>query len=520
MSWLIGPPVRTQVPQPAVKERSRPSAGQCFVEDRSGELCGGLVASAKDAGGLGIVEPVGGGSVFGARRPRGDVLAAILRYEREGVTSPILEALLEQRSGGGPEAVRLAADRLLREHARWALDLDQPATALVQAAGSERDRRLFRSWSLHPDGRTFEELATEEGVPRRQVNKLVRRAELRVREGLATSPAPLPWVVSTLRTRLGTVATQRQVASELDRLAARKPFVRELVTWLAGPYLPVPNRPGWVATQPKELVARTAAGLASDGGVRRLVDVETELADLGVRPDHLAAWLRASSATVVHDVAVSTSGPLADVVLRILDAHGSARSREEIAADLAAAGRTPEPPVLESALRERRFTHTSDGAVSLVEWEQSPAGTSTGAGRRGPTVGNARVKVHTPCDQAEQERLWLWVRVDGDVLRGSEASVPVALAEGLGLAPLTRRAFSSRWGPVTLSYDTLQATRGPVRAVALATGAKVVDTLLLGFRKTGDLEIEVRCSSGRTGAMDDAAEKALIFPEIVSGGTP
>jgi hypothetical protein len=85
-----------------------------------------------------------------------------------------------------------------------------------------------------------------------------------------------------------------------------------------------------------------------------------------------------------------------------------------------------------------------------------------------------------------------------------------------------------------LSYDTLQATRGPVRAVALATGAKVDDTLLLGFRPTGDLEIEVRRSSGRTGAMDDAAEKALIFPEIasivpevvsifpeiVSGGTP
>ena len=512
--------MRTQVPQPAVKERSRPSAGQCFVEDRSGELCGGLVASAKDAGGLGIVEPVGGGSVFGGRRPRGDDLAAILRYEREGVTSPILEALLEQRSGGGPEAVRLAADRLLREHARWALDLDQPATALVQAAGSERDRRLFRSWSLHPDGRTFEELATEEGVPRRQVNKLVRRAELRVREGLATSPAPLPWVVSTLRTRLGTLATQRQVASELDRLAARKPFVRELVTWLAGPYLPVPNRPGWVATQPKELVARTAAGLASDGGVRRLVDVETELADLGVRPDHFAAWLQASSATVVHDVVVSTSGPLADVVLRILDAHGAARSREEIAADLAAAGRTTEAPVLESALRARGFTHSSDGAVSLVEWGRSRAGTSTGAGRPSPTVGKARVRVHTPCDQAEQERLWLWVRVDGDVLRGSEASVPVALVEGLGLAPLTRRTFSSRWGPVTLSYDTLQATRGPVRAVALATGAKVDDTLLLGFRATGDLEIEVRRGSGRTGALDDAAEKALIFPEIVSGGTP
>ena len=66
---------------------------------------------------------------------------------------------------------------------------------------------------LRPDGRTFEKLAIEESVPRRHVNNLVRRAELRVREGLATSSAPLPWVVSTLRTRLGTAATQRQVAS-------------------------------------------------------------------------------------------------------------------------------------------------------------------------------------------------------------------------------------------------------------------------------------------------------------------
>ena len=187
------------------------------------------MASASDAGRLAIVEPVGGGPLVGAQGPRRDDLAAILRYERRYAASPILEALLEQRSGGGPEAVRLAADRLLREHARWALDLDKPAAALVQVAGTERDRRLFRSWSLHPDGRTFEELATEEGVPRRQVNKLVRRAESRVREGLATSPAPLPWVVSTLRTRLGTAATQRQVASELDRLAAGKPLVRELV---------------------------------------------------------------------------------------------------------------------------------------------------------------------------------------------------------------------------------------------------------------------------------------------------
>jgi hypothetical protein len=55
--------------------------------------------------------------------------------------------------------------------------------------------------------------------------------------------------------------------------------------------------------------------------------------------------------------------------------------------------------------------------------------------------------------------------------------------------------------------------------VALATGARVDDTLLLGFRTTGSLDVEVRRGSGQVGALNGNATAVANFAEIVSGGT-
>ena len=265
-----------------------------------------------------------------------------------------------------------------------------------------------------------------------------------------TAPAPLPWAVSTLRTRLGAATTMDDVVTELAKLGAARSPEAELVAWLAGPYLPVPGHPGWVSTQPKQLMERTAACLAADGGVRRLVDLEAELADLGVHVDHLVPWLHASAATVVHDVVVSIDGPLVDVVERLLDAHGAARTAEQITADLTSCGRAVEPAVLASALRAHRFSCSAEGAVSLVGW---PNQTRPVEARKLTTKAPGRSPEAKPLcsprhDPGHPEEFWLWVRVDPAVLRGSEAAVPVALVEGLGLAPLTRRTFSSRSGQV------------------------------------------------------------------------
>ncbi|MGH9069111.1 MAG: hypothetical protein ACRD0J_16735, partial [Acidimicrobiales bacterium] len=98
------------------------------------------------------------------------------------------------------------------------------------------------------------------------------------------------------------------------------------------------------------------------------------------------------------------------------------------------------------------------------------------------------------------ERVWLWVRVDREVLRGADAGIPEATAELVGLATDKRRTFSSRYGPVTLAHDRGSASRGSVRAVALAAGAGEGDTLLLGFSTGGDVAVEVHRPSTPPGS--------------------
>jgi hypothetical protein len=293
-------------------------------------------------------------------------------------------------------------------------------------------------------------------------------------------------------------------------------------------------------------MTRTTSCLGADGGVRRLVDVEAELADVGIRTDQLVPWLLACGGAVVHDLAVLVSGPLAEVVERLLDAHGSARTAGQIAADLASGGRAVDEAMLASVLGNRRFARAADGAVGLASWSDK-ARRAVGGGPRSrprprlqrPTT-RATDRVGVPAGEAPggPERLWLWVRVDSEVLRGSEAAVPVALVEGLGLAPLTRRTFSSRWGPVTLAHEH-QPTRGSVRAVALAAGARRGDTLLLGFSAAGDVAVEVRHGAQSELAQSDLAQSdlaqsdlaseisppdmtsrsAVIFAELATGGT-
>jgi hypothetical protein len=454
---------------------------------------------------------------------RGGELAFILESEQDGGSAPLLEALLELRSGDGSPAVRDASDRLVRQHAPWALDLDALGRELIKAAGTQRDQRLFRWWSLDPEPVPFVDLAAREGIPRRQVNKLVRRAESRVRQALTMAPAPLPWVVSALRSRLGAVAPAEQLSAELDRLGAPEPPIGELLVWLAGPYLPLKERPAWLSRIKVPVASRTSACLNEDGGVRRLAEVRAELADVEISARNLQPWLEANGAVLVHDLAVSTKGPLADVVERLLDAHGEARTPEDIRGEIAAGGRQINALDLARVFGDRRrFTKSSRGKVGLVSWGQK---SDRAWAKSRPTAANSTKRSlagRHPSPAAVAggggERLRLWVRVDAEALRGCEAAVPVALVEGLGLAPLTRRTFASRWGPVTLAYDVPQPRRGPVRSVALAAGARPDDTLLLGFSSKGHLDVEVRHGSGQVPPVEESPKDVSIFPEIISGG--
>jgi hypothetical protein len=451
-------------------------------------------------------------------------LAVVLDDEKGRATQPLLEALLVKRSGDHPPEIRALADRLLQDYAPWALDLGASAAKLIEAAGNERDRRLFVGASLGLDTSSLGQLARREGISATRASQIIRRAEDRVTAALTTSSGALPWAVRVLRSRLGTVTTEEHLTASLAGLGAVKSPAAELTRWLAGPWSPVTRRPGWVAVEPTKVVAPTVTCLGADGGVRRLADVEAELADSGIHSEQLDAWLAAAGATVVHDVVVSVTGPLADAVERLLDAHGTARTVQEISADLAEGGRLAVPTALKGTLRQRRFAPSAAGAFGLSAWGPAAQQQAAKRPRRRPRSARAgRPGPHRSTDQPRRgpKRLWLWVRVDEAVLRGSAAAVPAALVEGLAVMPRTRRTFSSRWGPVTLAHEGPHPTRGSVRAIALAAGARPDDTLLLGFSGTAnDVAVEVRAGAGPTISPEGSDAAPVLFPDIVTGGTP
>ena len=160
----------------------------------------------------------------------------------------------------------------------------------------------------------------------------------------------------------GPWSRDEQVAEELDRLGAGSPTVVQLVTWLAGPYLPLKQRPGWLSSTPEPVVARTVAYINEDGGVRRLADLQAQLADVGISAGSFRPWLQANGAMPVQDLTVSVQGPLADVVECILDAYGEARTPEQIRADIASGGRHVDAGAVIRALGDRhRFTRSERG---------------------------------------------------------------------------------------------------------------------------------------------------------------
>ncbi len=483
--------------------------------------------------------PVGLAAAAGS--PPLDELSVLLKAERRCGSQPLVETLLELRSGGGPAAVRDAADRLLRRNAPWSLDHEGTLRALLEAPGDDRSRSLFAGLSLAGEDRpTIEQLAAELGICPERVRQLRYRAEARVRAALAASPAPVPWVVSAVGRWLGAVTTQAEAHAVLAAQGIGGGQTAELALWLAGPYQAAPGRPDWLAIDGKDVIARTAAFVSCDGGVRRLVDAEAELGEVGVRTEQVVPWLRACGATVVEDVVVSVTGPLADVVERVLDAHGLPLAVAEIAGCVTEGGRELPITAYEAAARGRRFRRWAGNRVALVDWGADPGRTaavkrprrsrarsSTGTGsddRSAPASPRARraAPASPPPHQRAglDDRLWLWVRVDTDVLRGVEATIPAALVEGLGLSAGGRRTFASRYGPVALVHEGPQPTRGSVRAVALAAGADEGDTLLLGFSASGEVAVEVRRGPSESGAPEPVATVAKICPDITSRGGP
>jgi hypothetical protein len=468
---------------------------------------------------------VAGDRRSGAARPASktpdracDPLGLLIDEERNRTEHPLLEALLEARSGDQPPAIRAAAESLLRSSAPWSLELDGLLLQLLDACGDHRSRRLFLEWSLlRRDRPTLATLAASIGLSRRRTRELVDQSEVGVRSSLARAHAPVPWAVATLRRRLGAITTDERAHAAVAGLGVSSAPGADLLLWLSGPYRELAGHPEWLGHAGTDVVARTKACLSADGGVRRRDDVVQEI-DQGMPAGQIDEWLSACGAAVVSDVVVSVSGPLVDVVERVLDAHGTSLTPDEISRCVAAGGRDLDRDKVFAVQRSHRFRTEVDGRLALADWD-GPGGAAPEISLAAPRGSRRRAARRDPAPAVgEDGRLMLWVRIDIEALRGGEASVPLSLVEGLGVAPGCRRIFSSRYGPIALAHFEAAAKRGSVRAVALAAGAGINDTLLLSFSARGDIDVGVRRHTGDNDITDPTSTAADIFPRSAIPG--
>ncbi|MDQ3384537.1 MAG: hypothetical protein M3503_00765 [Actinomycetota bacterium] len=396
----------------------------------------------------------------------GDDVAVLVGHELEAGTQVLRLAVEGFVTAEHPPAVRAAAGRLLAGPLADQADLRLAALdALLDEAGDVRTRGVFEHRSLRLDDQaTSVELASALGVSQEWIRQLRARGSDRVRSAFAASTSTLGHTVTTVADRLGVaapVAAVEALLASLD-LPPSQDSRALLVLWLAGPYRPVRDRPGWLATDPAALLAETSRLLHEDGGVREAEHISKELEMIGVAPEHVGAWVADQPARLVDALVVATSGAPLDVAERALSATGRALTVDALSTWAGVPVGHGAGELWTLLRRDQRFVRVGADTFELAEWGGTPYE-----------------------DAPDGGRLVLRVEVDADVLSGSGAPVPVDLVQGLGLRSGARRTFATRYGPVALSYDR-PPTRGSLRPVALAAGAAVGDSVLLGFHLDDD----------------------------------
>lgn len=241
---------------------------------------------------------------------------------------------------------------------------------LVAAVGDERDLGVLELRSLRLSDRpALAEIGDALGVCDERVRQLQRGAERRVRAAIDHGPS-VRAEAESIAVELGEVTTIEEVGALLaERHLRPSPDVRSLLLiWLAGPYLPIPGHPGWIAMEPPELVEENRRVLHEDGGVRSVEHVEDDLTALGMSPRLVDAWLERQPVRRVDDLVVALSGSSAQRLERALAACGRAMSTIELASWVDHDSRTT-TLTLE---RDRRFVCVGPGRFELAEWGSPP----------------------------------------------------------------------------------------------------------------------------------------------------
>ena len=426
--------------------------------------------------------------------PASRALALLVHHERDAGGDLLRRALEAHANGNGPPEVRAAAACLLRAADLASSPLMVDLDMVWEAAGDHRDRSVLAYRVLRLDRRlSTKALGHALGISDQRVQQIQARAEQRARDAAAGPGAGVRVLAADLGARLGPACRLTAIDGALADLGLppHDDARSAVLVWLAGPYTPVKGHDGWVATDPVTLVADTRRLLHLDGGVRQLDHLVADLEAAGVTSEDAGDWLATHDVVLLDGLVVSRSGSPADMSERILSATGRAMTAAELAGlASAAAGAAPGDATAHDGRlrRDPRFIRVDRHHFELAEWGGTPfqearppvpAELFPGAGRATLTG-----------------RSQLRIEVDAAALRGASAAVPMAVVEALGLACGSRRTFTTRYGPVALTRTADQPSRGSVRPIALAAGARAGDALVIDFdAATGDASVDVVLAS-------------------------
>ncbi len=400
--------------------------------------------------------------------PEASALAVLLHDEKVTGRGDLRRALECLAAGDRAPEVKAAAGALLTSADQVGNHRLNLLDRLWAAVGDHRDRVVLAHRAIGLGGRTsITDLAAALDVSDARIGQIQARAEQRTHAAARLCGPAFETMADELRASLGPACPLSAVDEALAELGL--PVHQDprsmLLVWLAGPYVALGDPPAWVATDPVTLRAEARRALEKDGGVIRLDHVAADLERAGIARAHVDAWLLTQPVIHVDGLVVTRAGSAVDVAERILSATGRAMTEREIA-DLMPARHVP--AVLGGrTMRHPRFVRVDQDRYELTEWGTPPLAPA----ELFPEAGRAKLG----------GRCQLQTAVDAAMLRGSAEAVPRSCVEALGIPIGGRRTFTTRFGPIVLNHNAGQPTRGSLRPVALAAGAKEGDLLVLEF---------------------------------------
>lgn len=430
-----------------------------------------------------------GASLAGPSDPGTDV-QFLLSHEFGVGGSDLRRALMLFDQPDQPDPVRGAAARLLTLPTGEAMEAPTRSVlqGLLSSAGTVREQVLFERLVLQLDAApSAASMARMFGTSGQRIAAIRDRASDNVRNAALAHAEELDELTTEIVQILGVAAPLSSLGPIVERLGLRSLVDPRLLLllWMAGPYEPVRGHAGWVALEPLDFLAETVRILLEDGGVRSEDHVRGDFTAFGLAEGHMASWLAAQPIRIIDGLLVSLVGPQLDVAERVLNATGRSMTTKQIAKSIQAAGARDQ--LFQSLLRDPRVLRVGPDDWELAEW---------GGVRFDPTVSK----------RVTGDPFELVIHVDESTLAGGDDTIPELLMDRLGmLAPTgrtgrsrrtdtgataekvgVRRTFSTRFGPLTLSFDGVTARRGSVRPIALAAGALVGDAIVVRFATDTD----------------------------------